>query len=68
MKNRGRKKMQTNNVIGPIKTGDWRAMRMIRENVEYMQSLNQEGLYTSGIEKEKNIYKEVLKPYLSRAN
>lgn len=52
------------NVIGPFPISAWRTLRMIREDVAWMKSLNQTGVYSDGIDKEKAIYAEVMSRYL----
>ena len=53
-----------NNVIGPIPANAWRTLRMLREDISWMESLNQTGTYLEGINKEKEVYSEVLRRYV----
>jgi len=55
----------SNNVIGPISTGDWRSMVTLRSALGYM--LKEKDTYTNGIDKYSTIYKDTLSKYLKVA-
>jgi hypothetical protein len=53
------------NIIGPISGDDWLCMRMLRENVAYMAKKDPEK-YRLSIDKQREVYKDTLKSYISR--
>jgi hypothetical protein len=56
-------KTQHSNVIGPIESSDWKVMRMLKGNINYYSD-KKDPKYTSVIEKEKELIKYYLEPYI----
>ena len=50
------------NIIGPFSADDWFCLRQIRESVKWMK-IKDSDRYRLQIDKEKDIYKGILKEY-----
>ena len=59
--------LQKNNVIGPCDKIEWNTLRNLREDIKIMSQTNETGKYSSCINKEKALYKEMLVDLIKKA-
>lgn len=53
-----------NTVVGPFTQADWNTLRMLNKSIKYMRTKDPVK-FRDAIDKERNLYKGFLSPYLS---